>query len=267
MTGWYTLTLLKATKELSMHYFQRGFTLIEMAILFTALAGIVLILSVGQELLNHSKTRSTIQIIQDYENAIFQFRLQYNALPGDYRNAHDRWGDACAVSASACNGNGDGHLQTLDSEDYEGNKLWKHLQLAELLSGSFSGGNPTGTYRVGTDVPELGFRKGGVYAIYDNHHGHLSRYRDMLVFGSEVTDEVNDGALFTPSEAHAIDKKIDDGAPATGQIMGSTSTSNVEAESGSCSNGTGTELFLNATDYTLTNQNVVCKLLVLKISD
>lgn len=255
----------KSTQKTQHLNTQKGFSLIELSIAALVVGFLVLVTIASIQLINHSHINNTITTINQHENAVHNFKLKYNAIPGDFRNAFSLWGTQCASNASSCNGDGNGHLTSLGYFAPEDLKMWKHLQLAGLINGNYTGSNPTGTYRIGIDVPRVKLREGGIYAVYDSHYGYLGKNTDFFVYGTQVTGTFNYGALLKPNEIHYIDKKIDDGLPSSGLIMGSTSGAN--AGPGTCSNGSGAESFFNATSYNLTNTNVVCRMLVAKITN
>lgn len=108
---------------------QKGFTLVEIAIVLVIIGLLLGGVLKGQELIASSKIKAEIQNIKNLQAAIYSFQDKYRALPGDYDDAAASIGGADTVD-----GNGNG---TIDGN--ERGQLFLHLIEAGFISGSSDG--------------------------------------------------------------------------------------------------------------------------------
>ena len=92
-----------------MHKNQPAFTLIELSIVLVIIGLIVGGVLVGQDLIAASKQRQVISKLGDLTTFVNAFKLKYNCLPGDCKNA--------STFGLGANGNGD-KIITGPSEDF-----------------------------------------------------------------------------------------------------------------------------------------------------
>lgn len=218
-----------------MRHSQKGFSLVELAIVLVIIGLIVGGILTGQDLIHSSELNSVYSDVNKYKTAVNTFRIKYNALPGDIKNAGSFWGTegSCpgAVGSSVagtCNGDGNGQIDwvswntTSTNEHY---RAWEHLTLAGLVPGSYNGVPATGTTATsivpGTTVPEHAL-KGYVALMYTAGTAFFGRAGNVLATYGTTASAVG----FTPPDAASIDSKYDDGAPGTGEIMTFTATQN-----------------------------------------
>src|SRR6266540_2430652 len=93
---------------------QRGFTLIEIAIVLVIIGLLLGGVLKGQELITSARVRNLISMQDGIKAAYFGFLDRYRALPGDYAQAVANingvtGGTACGVGGTG-NGNGDGQV-------------------------------------------------------------------------------------------------------------------------------------------------------------
>ena len=95
-----------------------AFTLVEVSIAIVIMSLLIIVISGGQALLTQSRLSRLSAEINEIKQAIATFGLTYDAIPGDYSNAYNMFGDlGCGDDDSAdlstveiteaCNGNGD----------------------------------------------------------------------------------------------------------------------------------------------------------------
>jgi prepilin-type N-terminal cleavage/methylation domain-containing protein len=193
---------------------QAGFTLIELSIVIVIIGLIVAGVVGGQQLVNQAKLRQLITTIDKYQTAFLSFKLQYNALAGDFSSASSYW-------SGAPNGNGDGkfdgiHIDTSVTEVYG---AYKHLANAGLMKNNLTGLKGSGPV-IGENVPELSYNSSLMTLwfhtanFYPMMPGYESVERIVL---SGLDDDYNNPQILT-RDALNIDSKIDDGRPLVGKV-------------------------------------------------
>ncbi len=197
---------------------QRGFTLVEIAIVLVIIGLLLGGILKGQELINNAKVRAIADRQNSLKVAWFSFIDRYAALPGDY-------GQASTYIPQAENGNGDGLLTTAES-------VQAFQQLAS--SGYLRCSQCTGD--TDTDVKPSGLNSltnnyGGVMSIWnDGHHYHV-RGSQALTPANGTADaitgppplpprlQVHTGPRIPSNIISEVDRKIDDGNANTGDMF------------------------------------------------
>jgi len=233
-----------------------GFTMIELAIVIIVIGLLVGGIVVGQNMIRGAQLQKISSELNKYRDATNAFKEKYQALPGDMYNATAQWGAAytnsnlameltnCPASLSSansltCNGDGNGKID-YPINDLEYGLFWQHLSLAKMidgkLSGRISGGGGRGCspYPVlsNSDIPEAPV--GGV-GIGVSYLGDVSpatypvagKYGHVFTVGQPVYCLGNTpyGGFLSPEEALAMDQKLDDSRPGSGNIFTFTSAS------------------------------------------
>lgn len=220
---------------------QAGFTLIEMSVVLVIVALIIGGILVGQELAHGAEVNSVVTDANRIKTGVANFRMKYNAWPGDMKNATGYW-------STTTNGNGDGYVDwTSWTAAGEFWMAWQHLALSGILPGNY-----TGTTASTTDIASsviidgnmLGNKLSGFYGIL--------RRTDALHDGNGIYAWGGNPNLFAmnASDARSIDLKLDDGKPGTGVVSAIASAAN-------CSTGTD----LRAAQYNVAIPDIVCSLM------
>ena len=212
------------------HGAQRGFTLIELAIVLVIVGLIIAGVLKGQELLESTRLKASLSQVEGFRAAASTFIEKYNALPGDYPEANDvlakpmgaDWGALCdGATDEKCDGDG---IIEGDGTTNETIMFWQHLAAMNLIKG-IQIDNVPGT-AVGKYLPSA--TVGGGYTIdFEQNTGKTTHW---LTLGDGKADPEG---VVDSQMAREMDAKIDDGRPQTGSVRTSD---------GSCTTGT-----LNAT--------------------
>jgi len=216
---------------------QRGFTLIEIAIVLVIIGLLLGGVLKGQELINTARVRALNNTVDGITAAWFSFQDRYRAFPGDYLNAKS------TVNLPGAPSGGDGGgLVGLDAvaavDNTELANVWVHLEAAGYVVGGFDGVD-TAIHKANfacavTTCPDNGFGTGMVLA-----------YGTLNQDGAVDAHELNSGRGIPVEVLAELDRKVDDGAATTGTMQvgndGATGAAGWAGEAG-CINGTAYQL-------------------------
>jgi prepilin-type N-terminal cleavage/methylation domain-containing protein len=115
---------------------QRGFTLVEIAIVLVIIGLLLGGILKGQEMITQAKIKNVIADVSGVSAAMYGYQDRYRALPGDDKLAA-RWTGATA-------GNGDGVIEGAytAAAPAESVLFWDHLRRAGFVSGGNGTDNP-----------------------------------------------------------------------------------------------------------------------------
>jgi prepilin-type N-terminal cleavage/methylation domain-containing protein len=183
---------------------QSGFTLIEIAIVLVIIGLLLGGVLKGQELITAARVRNIISNQDGIKAAYFGFLDRYRALPGDYSTATANIPNCAA--ATCPNGDGDGQIEAAQ----ESIASWSHLSKAGFITGSYDYNATESTQTTPTNP--YGSR---IQLIFDNvYQDAAPTARHNLKTGPGI-----------PSDIMAeVDRKIDDGTAAAGQLRYSAYT-------------------------------------------
>lgn len=210
---------------------QKGFTLVELAIVMTIIGLLIGGVLKGQELMENARVTSTVAQVKGYEGAVTGFRDAYGALPGDIPNAASRLPNC----ASNCNGSGAvlgdtliGAVGSLNADQSavgtEPTKFWLHLLRANMVSGVTDAAMTGGAVQWGETHPSSSL--GGGFTVANGAGGSVANNPSSPVGNVLILRPVVSGALTTtantnvlsPLRAAQIDRKMDDGAARSGSV-------------------------------------------------
>jgi len=253
---------------------QKGFTLVELAIVLVIVGLLIGGILKGQELMHNARVTATVSQIKSYEAAVTNFYDMYKEKPGDLYDPATRIKDCakCTPGTGGEMGNGKVGLAGWDmsvtnqsvpvsikaSSDtaLTGNSavysetvlFWYELLVTGLISGVTSEGvESTGTASIGGTIPGMSVGGGlmvgnangtGIATPADLGKDELGVRGTILVAvnKADVLPSTTAGSqIFYPKDAANIDRKLDDGLPNSGNVE---SYGGQGGANGTCTNGT-----------------------------
>ena len=183
---------------------QKGFTLVEIAIVLVIIGLLLGGILKGQEMITQAKTKNVISDFSGISAAYHGYQDRYRAIPGDDAGAAARW----AVAPAAVSGNGNGAVAGAYNADCstapsESCQWWDHLRRAGFIAGS-GAGQPLNT-------------AGGVLGVQsgDTAGGAaLSGLTGLLLCSANLPDKI----------AIAVDTQMDNGLSVSGTVRAALQT-------------------------------------------
>jgi len=186
---------------------QKGFTLVEIAIVLVIIGLLLGGILKGQELINSARVRNLADSTSGIQAAYFGFIDRYRRVPGD-------WGVTAAGNAIGgtinSGGNDNGRLDVTGGSIWvEANALWEHLSKAGFINGSYTGVLVEPTTANGA-APFNPFNSAIVVARTPDYVDVSSTppSRLQLVVGRGTPVDI----------ARELDTKLDDSSPESGNL-------------------------------------------------
>lgn len=189
---------------------QQGFTLIEIAIVLVIIGLLLGGVLKGQELIQNARVRNIISQQDGTKAAYFGFLDRYRGAPGDLQLANAA---ANIPAGGVPNCGGDGN--SLIDSDAESACAWSHLSRAGFVTGNYSGAlTGVGNGFDVTNSPANPFG-GLVQLIFD------AEFADAAALGAAANARLNvkTGTNIPATVLAEVDRKIDDGLPASGSFV------------------------------------------------
>jgi prepilin-type N-terminal cleavage/methylation domain-containing protein len=202
---------------------EKGFTLVELAIVLVIVGLLIGGILKGQELIANAQVTATMNQLTGFDAATSTFRDKYNSFPGDMANATNRLPN-CAAPCAAGNGNGQLGQGPSAVPANEAVQYFLHLRADGLITGFTGDGNVL----FGEQLPTASIG-GGFFAGYANAGaiaaapGANSRRGHYIAVaadpGTALTNAQAGNGAFTAAQGGRVDIKLDDGNPQTGAVV------------------------------------------------
>jgi len=187
----------------------RGFTLVEIAIVLVIIGLLLGGILKGQELINSAKAKNLSNDFRSIPVLIYGYQDKYRTLPGDDPAVRMHLGASAvqipstAAGGTAGNGRLDGDWDTASSGD-ESLAIWQHLRLAGLAAGP-------------TNIGDAAYRPSNATG------GPIGIESVSRPTGAPYIQGISGSLLLCSSGilgtlAKQVDRGIDDGNGATGQV-------------------------------------------------
>ncbi len=179
---------------------QKGFTLIEIAIVLLIIGLLLGGILKGQSMINSARVRAMANDLTGIEAAWISFQDRYRSLPGDYSRASTH------IAQNAADGDANARVDSVA----EAGAVWQHLASAGFISGNYDGAPVpalTDSSCVEATCPSNPYN--GFYKI-GNSSNALGQ--------ATVSHELTTGGNIPVEVMYELDLKIDDGVPGTGRL-------------------------------------------------
>ena len=186
---------------------QRGFTLVEIAIVLVIIGLLLGGILKGQEMITQAKIKNVMADYSGISAAYHGYQDRYRAIPGDDPGA-TRWGFTAPTSAG--NGVITGYYNTNTATD-ETRLWWDHLRSAGFVSGSAGTQQP---FNAVTGIIGVQTGNGGDGTASATIGAALGGFVSLIICSANLPDKI----------AIAVDTQMDDGKIATGTVRGQVHT-------------------------------------------
>ena len=185
---------------------QKGFTLVEIAIVLVIIGLLLGGILKGQEMITQAKIKNVVADFSGISAAYYGYQDRYRAIPGDDSNAATRWSTGTAAVA----GNGNGVVLGLynaacATATDESCQWWDHLRRAGFVAGN----GKQQPFNAVTGI--IGVQTGNGVA---STASVLGGFGSLIICSAGLPDKI----------AIAVDTQMDDGVIGTGTVRGQLHT-------------------------------------------
>jgi prepilin-type N-terminal cleavage/methylation domain-containing protein len=194
---------------------QRGFTLIEIAIVLVIIGLLLGGILKGQELITSARVRNIITQQDGIKAAYYAFQDRFRALPGDYSGAN-AFANIRGIANATVGGDGNGVVQDV-AANTETVLAWTHLSQAGFITGSYNA--TTATPAANATFAPTNPYNAIIQLQYDSVYQGAASDRTNLKTGNQIPVDI----------LAEIDRKIDDGRADQGNFRFSAFNGGVAA--------------------------------------
>ena len=214
---------------------ERGFTLVELAIVMIIIGLLIGGILKGQELINNARVSSTAAQAKAIESGISTFRDKYAGLPGDLANPLVRLpvvAGSLIATAPTVGTLGNGAIENTGAVlnpgltvngVAEAGQAFQQMAAAGMIGGVNPAATAVGIDQTNPATPIAGAWVMGTTAgvattgmIFNTGLAQGVYIASSPAVGANVP--ATDAGVFTPIQASAIDRKLDDGQPNSGNV-------------------------------------------------
>jgi len=190
---------------------QKGFTLVEIAIVLVIIGLLLGGILKGQEMITQAKIKNVIADVTGVSAAMYGYQDRYRALPGDDKGA-GRWAGGPAVSLTAGNGVIEGKYNSTTDTD-ESRLFWDHLRRAGFVGGQ--GEEQPFNAVSGKMGVQTGDGAGGATGVL-GIAGNTLHFTGLILCTANLPDKI----------AISVDAQMDDGKGNAGTVRGMKGNAN-----------------------------------------
>ncbi len=214
---------------------QKGFTLVEIAIVLVIIGLLLGGILKGQELINSARVRNMADQNSGIQAAYYGFIDRYRQVPGDWlsTDASQAMGVTVNLPTAVAGQTGNGRI---DNSLIEAAAVWEQLAKSNFLGGGFTpaaAAPANAAAYVGDAVGPLNAFNGSLVLTRNQGYSGTSADRLNLHMGSNVPVTI----------ARELDVKVDDGLPNTGVLRLTDSDGTVTTFDGAAASTTAGEIF------------------------
>jgi len=216
---------------------QKGFTLVEIAIVLVIIGLLLGGILKGQEMITQAKIKNAIADFSGISAAYHGYQDRYRAIPGDDNGAAARW------NVTGIDGDRDGIVENTynaTTANVESRLWWDHLRRAGFVAGTgqeqpFNA--VVGKLGVQTGSGSADAQSTAITPVLGTDGSGTNGISGLMVCSANLPDKI----------AVAIDTQMDDGIPVSGSVRGSLQTQpnpNVPAQAATTYVENGTNVYV-----------------------
>ena len=187
---------------------QKGFTLVEIAIVLVIIGLLLGGILKGQEMITQAKIKNVIADMSGVSAAMYGYQDRYRALPGDDKAAATRWSSPAATAGTTGNGVIEG-VYASATLTHESMLYWDHLRRAGFVAGS-GAENPFNAVSGKMGVQTGDGAGGGVLGTAAS----TNLFAGLIMCSANLPDKI----------AISVDAQMDDGDGNAGSVRGKKQT-------------------------------------------